>query len=48
MRSATVPGRRGIHSKEGNEMKKFWVYRAASAVAVVAALAVASGAGYKF
>jgi hypothetical protein len=29
-------------------MKKFWVYRAASAVAVVAALAVAAGAGYKF
>lgn len=29
-------------------MKKFWVYRAASAVAVVAAAAIASGAGYKF
>jgi hypothetical protein len=29
-------------------MKKFWMYRAASAVAVIAAVAVASGAGYKF
>ena len=29
-------------------MKKFWIYRAASAVAVVARVAVASGAGYKF
>ena len=29
-------------------MKKFWVYRAASAAAVVAAVVVASGAGYKF
>ncbi len=29
-------------------MKKFWMYRAASAAAVVAALAVAAGAGYKF
>jgi hypothetical protein len=29
-------------------MKKFWMYRAASAAAVVAALAVASGAGFKF
>jgi hypothetical protein len=29
-------------------MKKFWVYRAASAAAVVAAFAVAAGAGYKF
>jgi hypothetical protein len=48
MPSATGPGDRGIDSKEGNEMKKFWMYRAASAVAVVAAVAVASGAGYKF
>lgn len=29
-------------------MKKFWVYRAASAVAVIAAVAVGSGAGWKF
>jgi hypothetical protein len=29
-------------------MKKFWMYRAASAVAVVATVAVASGAGFKF
>lgn len=29
-------------------MKKFWVYRAASAVAVIATVAIGSGAGYKF
>ena len=29
-------------------MKKFWVYRAASAVAAIATVAIASGAGYKF
>jgi hypothetical protein len=29
-------------------MKKFWVYRAASAVAAIAAVAVASGAANKF
>jgi hypothetical protein len=29
-------------------MKKFWVYRAASAVAVIAAVAVSSGAAFKF
>jgi hypothetical protein len=29
-------------------MKKFWMYRAATAVAAIAAVAVASGAGNKF
>jgi hypothetical protein len=48
MPSAIGPGRRGPKSKEGTQMKKFWMYRAAFAVAVVAAVAVASGAGYKF
>ncbi len=48
MPSATGPGSRGAKSKEGTQVKKFWMYRAASAVAVVAAVAVASGAGYKF
>lgn len=48
MRSATGPGQWGAFFQGGNQMKKFWMYRAASAVAVIAAVAVAAGAGYKF
>jgi hypothetical protein len=47
MPSATGPVHRGIF-QGGKQMRKFWVYRAASAAAVVAAVVLASGAGYKF
>jgi len=36
------------HYMEVSQMKKFWVYRATSTVAAIAAVAVASGAANKF